>query len=121
MRLLALLLIAEGTWSAFSIATLLPTLAIYPGRVVALLALRAAVAAAECSGGWSLATHGRAGPALARWALAASAILTTFEVGWRLTPTDLWPGYRWYYVCGYWLYAAAAGGYLYARRDKFER
>ena len=73
VRLLAFFLIAEGVWSAFWIAGLLPTLAIYPGLVVILVSLRAVLAALACSSGWWLATGRPAGPVLARWALLGSA------------------------------------------------
>jgi hypothetical protein len=40
--------------------------------------------------------------------LLVSAVLLTIETGWRLTPTDLDPTWRWPLVAAYWVYALGA-------------
>lgn len=111
VRILAFLLIAEAVWSAFWIAGLIPTLAIYPAPVAVLVAIRAGVAALEGSAGWRLATRRPDGLVLARWGVLGSAVLTTAEIGWRMAPSDFWPWYRWYYVGAYWVYAVTVAWY----------
>ena len=56
------------------------------------------------------------GTALATTALALSAIVTTMVVGFRWAPSDVYYWYRWQFVAGYWIYAAAAIWYLRRRQ-----
>jgi len=111
-RLLGLLLVAEGVSTAVWLAQLLPTLGWRDRSSVALMAARAVVGAMQLTSGWWVSTRRPPGAVLARWALVLSAVLTTFEFGARLTPTDLDPTYRWPLVWAYWVYALGAGWYL---------
>ena len=45
---------------------------------------------------------------LAAWSLIASAALLTIELGARLSPSSLFPSYRWPVIGAYWAYAIAA-------------
>ena len=102
----------EAVNAALWVVHLLPSLAVRDRTTIALVLLRAGVSGLQIASGVFLRTGRLSGPAVARWALAASAVLVPFETGWRLVPTNLDPTYRWWLVGGYWLYAGAAGRWL---------
>jgi hypothetical protein len=114
MRILGLLLIAEGVWTLVWLTQLLSSLGWRDKSSVAVILARGVVGAVQLTTGWGLASRRPPALALARWVLAASAVLLTIEVGWRLTPTDLDPTYRWPFVVAYWIYALVA--ILFVRR-----
>ena len=105
MRMIvAVLLIGEAASTAMWIARILPVLAIYGGVVMVFVGLRAAVAALQCAAG--LMALQRRPPAVffAQWSLLLSAALLTLELGVGVTPTSVFPSYRWPIVGGYWVY-----------------
>src|SRR5260221_13757641 len=114
-RVIAFLLVLESSMAALWIAGLLPTLAIRGWRTSLLVGCRAGVSACELSGAVSLYGRRGPGPTLSSWALLASAILTTFELGWGLTPTDLDFPFRWWFFGVYWIYASVASAWLLSR------
>lgn len=107
MRILALLLIAEGIWTLVWLTQLLSSLGWRDRSSVALILARGVVGAVELTIGWSLSSRRSAALSLARWVLPCSAVLLTIELGASMTPTDLDPSYRWPVVIAYWLYASA--------------
>ena len=113
--ILALLLILEALSSGLRATGRLPMLVIYPWFTLALMTARLGVAVAQFSSGWMLLQHQPVGRVLGFWSYIASAALVTLEVGLRLTPSNLFPAYRWPAVGLYWLYALAGGWYLRSR------
>jgi hypothetical protein len=114
LRVVALLLIAEGVWTLMWLTQLLSSLGWRDKSSVALILARGVVGAMQLTTGWGLAGKRPSALALARWVLLVSAVLFTVEIGWRLTPTDLDPTYRWPLVVAYWVYALVA--FLFVRR-----
>lgn len=114
LRVLALLLIAEGVWTLVWLTQLLSSLGWRDKSSVALILARGVVGAMQLTTGWGLASRRPAALALARWVLLVSAVLFTFEMGWQLTPTDIDPTFRWPLVLAYWVYAVVA--MLFVRR-----
>ncbi len=104
-RVFALLLVLEGLSSALRFATRLPVLMFYPPLTIAFVVARLAVAVQQFSAGWMVMSGRPPGPTIARWALAESAVLVTFELGLGFAPTNLFPAYRWWAVGLYWAYA----------------
>jgi hypothetical protein len=107
---IAILLIGESLLTGTWIAGRLPVLAAYPSVVIGLVLLRGLVGAWQFAGGYVLLVR-RAHPAgaeLAAWSLIASAALLTIELGARLSPSSLFPSYRWPVIGLYWTYAIAA-------------
>src|SRR6476646_6093150 len=102
LRVVALLLIAEGVWTLMWLTQLLSSLGWRDKSSVALILARGVVGAMQLTTGWALASRRPSALALARWVLLVSAGLLTIEIGWRLTPTDLDPTYRWPLVLAYW-------------------
>jgi hypothetical protein len=113
-RVVALLLIAEGVWTLMWLTQLLSSLGWRDKSSVALILARGVVGAMQLTTGWGLAGKRPSALPLARWVLLVSAVLFTVEIGWRLTPTDLDPTYRWPLVVAYWVYALVA--FLFLRR-----
>src|SRR4029079_13182061 len=116
LRVVRALLLLEALRTALWISHLLAGL---PGRdlvAVILIVLRAAVGTMQLVSFMLLLRVIPAGRRLAIWSLGCSAVLTTIELGWRLTPTNTDPTYRWWLVAGYWGYAAGAIWVLRARR-----
>jgi hypothetical protein len=111
-RIVAFLLVLESSMAGLWIAALLPTLGVRGWLTSTLVACRAIVSACELSGAVWLYGRRRPGAAVSRWALIASAILTTFEIGWRLAPSNLDYTFRWWCVGAYWAYAVAAFAWL---------
>ena len=104
-RLIAFCLIAEALFGALNFTQLIPQIVIYTPLTIALILLRAVVNAFLFVGGWTLANRRPQGPALARHALAAGAVLTLFDVGLNLAPTMIYPWWRWQVTAGYFIYA----------------
>ena len=102
---LAGLLMLEALASGLRFTRVVPLFPAYPALTIVMLLLRAGVAVVQFSGGFTLAQRRPAGRMLARTALLASAVLTTFEIGFRWAPTSLFPAYRWPAVGIYWGYA----------------
>jgi len=111
-KLLAILLLGEALRNALWLTALLPSMVWRDFETVVLVAVRAAVSAVEIVGGVLLLENRQRGAALARIALPVSAVLVTLEIGWRLSPSDVDPTFRWWIVAGYWLYAIAASVWL---------
>ena len=111
-RVIALLLIAESLVGALNFTQLISQIGIYAPLTIALILLRAVVNAFLFVGGWTLANRRPQGPALARYALIASAVLTLFDVGLNLAPTMVYPWWRWQVTAAYLVYAAACIGIL---------
>lgn len=107
-RIIAFLLIAESMFGALRLSGLISQLGIYDALAIALILARGALGVLQFSGGWLLANHRPAGAVFARWALVAGAILTVFDVGLQLAPTDIYYWYRWHVTVAYGLYAMAA-------------
>jgi hypothetical protein len=105
-RLIAFCLIAESLFGALNFTQLISQIAIYAPLTIGLILLRAVVNAFLFVGGWTLANRRPQGPALARYALAASAVLTLFDLGFNLAPTMVYPWWRWQVTGGYLVYAA---------------
>jgi uncharacterized membrane protein len=105
-RVIAFLLLAESLVGALNFTQLLSQIGIYTPLTIALILLRAVVNAFLFVGGWTLANHRPQGPALARYALIASAVLTVFDVGLNLAPTMVYPWWRWEITGAYSIYAA---------------
>lgn len=108
LRVLALLLTAEGVWTLVWLTQLLSSLGWRDKSSVALILARGVVGAVQLSTGWGLASRRPSALALARWVLLVSAVLFTVETGWQVTPTDLDPTFRWPLVGMYWVYALGA-------------
>jgi hypothetical protein len=110
--LLALEALLTATWVAGRLAVA----AAYPWSVLAMIAVRAVVGAFQCAAAWTLATRSPAGRSFAQAAFAASALLLVCEIGLQLSPSSIFPAYRWPWVGVYAAYAAAAIA-LVRRRD----
>ena len=107
-RLIAFLLLAESLFGALNFTQLLPQLSIYTPLTIALILLRALVNAFLFVGGWTLANNRPQGPALARYALLTSALLTVFDVGLNLAPSNIYYWFRWQVTAAYCTYAVVA-------------
>jgi hypothetical protein len=103
-RLIAFLLLAESLFGALNFTQLISQISIYSPLTIALILLRAVVNAFLFVGGWTLANRRPQGPALARYALVASGVLTVFDVGFNLAPTMIYPWWRWQVTGGYAIY-----------------
>lgn len=111
-RIIAFLLIAESLFGALNFTQVVSQIGIYAPLTIALILLRALVNAFLFVGGWTLANQRPQGPALSRYALLASAVLTLFDVGLNLAPTMIYPWWRWQVAAGYGIYAAICIGAL---------
>ena len=105
IRLAAFLLIIDALLTGVWLANLLPVLAAYDLVVIVLLIARGLTAAALFMGGWLLLGNRPAATAIAGGALIVSAALITIEIGFRQTPSNLDPTFRWPFVVLYWTYA----------------
>jgi hypothetical protein len=116
-KIFALLLVVEGLASALRATTRLSAFMVYPGAAVFFMALRLVVAVEQFTAGW-MAMDGRPfARTFAPWVYLQSAVLVTFELGFRMAPTNLFPAYRWWAVALYWIYAVA-GMYSFRRCDR---
>ena len=114
MRILGLLLTAEGVWTLVWLTQLLSSLGWRDKSSVAVILARGVVGAVQLSTGWGLASRRASALALARWVLLVSAVLFTVEMAWQVTPTDIDLTFRWPFVMAYWVYALVA--ILFVRR-----
>jgi hypothetical protein len=112
IRLAAFLLVIDALLTGVWLANQLPVLAAHDFQLIALLVARGFTAAALFMGGWLLLGGRPAATAIARAALLVSAALITFEIGFRLAPSNLDPTFRWQAVMLYWLYALFVRWYL---------
>jgi hypothetical protein len=112
MILIGLLLLVEGLSTALWIARIVPMLPALGAVVIVLGALRGLTGAMQTMGGASLLMGRRDTIKLCQLALIASALLTTLEIGARLSPNDLDPTWRWWLTSMYWIYALAAIAWL---------
>ena len=108
MRVISWLLIGESLWTAMWLTQRLGTLAVYDNVARSVLLARALVAMALFVAGWWLQRGIPPARTLATIALASSAVLLIFELGFRLSPTSVVPGWEWIYVSAYGLYAISA-------------
>lgn len=107
MRVLpALALLIEGALTVMWVTGLLSTLAVYRGPTLALIALRGLTGALQLTSGWWLLAGRLSAPALATVSVIASAVLTVVEVGFRQSPSNLDPTFRWPFVAVYGAYGA---------------
>jgi len=104
-RVIAFLLIAESLVGALNFTQLIAQIGIYAPVTIGLILLRMMVNALLFVGGWTLANRRPQGPALARYALLASAAVTILDVGLNLAPTMVYPWWRWQVTGGYVIYA----------------
>jgi len=112
MVLIALLLIVEGLSTGLWVARVVTAEGAFGPTATVLMVLRGLVGAVQLTGGVFLLAGRRASMRLSQFALIASALLTTLEIGLRLTPNNLVPSLRWPLVAAYWIYAVGAAGYL---------
>ena len=115
VRLAAYLLVIDALLTCVWLANQLPVLAAYDLPVLALIVARGFTAAALFMSGWLLLGGRPAAAAIARGALLVSAMLTTVEIGFRQTPSNLDPTFKWPVVVLYWLYAIVLRWYLRSR------
>lgn len=111
-NLIAALLFVEALNSAAWLTGLVQTVGSRDAVQLGLMALRGGVTALQLAGALQLFDGRARGSTLASWALAASAVLVTFETGWRLAPSNADLTYRWWFVGAYWVYAAASTWWL---------
>jgi hypothetical protein len=93
--------------------------AAYDGTVYAVVAARAGVTALQASAAWMLWQRLPAGPLFGQIALGVSAVLLVGEIGFRLAPSSITPGFRWPLVIAYAGYAGL--GVLILRRLRSDR
>jgi hypothetical protein len=118
VRLLSFLLIAEAIVNGLGVATLISALPGHDTSVVIFVLLRGLVSALQFAGGWSLAQRRASGLALARTALLVGVILTFFDVGLNLAPTNIPYWYRWHWTATYAGYALAGLWLLHRARAR---
>jgi hypothetical protein len=113
MRLvLAVLLLGEAALTAVWLAGRMPMLPVYDSLVLTMVGLRTAVATVQSTAGLMWVRRLPPAPLFTRWALLASAALLTLELGAGLSPTSMFPAFRWPAVAAYWVYAAGVIGLL---------
>jgi hypothetical protein len=100
----AVLLIVEGLSSALRTAMRLQVIIVYPWVTVLFTAMRLVVAVQQFTAGWLALGNRPPSSVIARWAYLQSATLLTFELGFRFSPTNVFPAYRWWFVGAYWIY-----------------
>jgi hypothetical protein len=98
----------EALRSVFWIARILSVVAIYDAVVLGLVAVRAGVTALQGAAVGRLWQGTTAGRRLGELGLVSSAALLVFEIGLSLSPSSVFPDFRWYVVGGYAAYAALA-------------
>ena len=108
MLLIPWLLIGESLWTAMWLTQRMGMVAVYDNVALILLAARAMTAMAQFVAGWWLQREFPPARTLATAALASSALLLVFELGFRLAPTSVVPGWEWIYVTVYGVYAGVA-------------
>ncbi len=103
-RLLGFVLLLEAALAALATLRAVPSLPGYDAIANIVILARAAVGALQLAGGLMLVERKPPGPALARAALLASAVVTMLVVGLRLAPSDVYYWIRWQFVASYWAY-----------------
>ena len=116
-RVVAVLLIAESLFGALTFTQLLPQLGAYTPITIALIVLRAVTNAFLFVAGWTLANNRPQGAALARGALLASAVLTIFDLGLNLAPSNVYYWLRWQVTAAYGIYAITCAYLLKRSQD----
>jgi hypothetical protein len=105
LSLAAVLLTSEAVLNGFWLAGKAGRLAMYDTTVWVMLAARGAVTVLQFSAAVMLSRGAPAGVSFARAGWLLSALLVTLEHGARLSPSSLFPVYRWPVVAAYWCYA----------------
>lgn len=104
----AVLLVVEAATSAMWIARMVPRLDIYGPLVGAFVVLRALAATLQGTAGVMIFAGRPAAVLFGQRGLLLSAVLLTFELGAGVTPTSVFPTWRWPLVAAYWGYALVA-------------
>ena len=102
---LACTLVVEMVLSASWLAGRLPMLAAYGVTTLAMIGLRGGLTALQAAAAFALAGKSAGAPRLAGMAFALGALTLTLELGARLSPSNVFPSYRWPIVAAYWAYA----------------
>ena len=110
--IVAALLMLDGLLGALWVARFVPVFGAYDGVVIALILLRGCVAALLCTSAWLLMSERPPASIFATTAVVASAIFVTLEIGFRVSPSSLFPTYRWPFVSIYWCYALGVAMYV---------
>jgi hypothetical protein len=103
--LAAALLSSEAVLNGLWLAGKAGRLAMYDPIVWVMLASRGAVTVLQLSAAVMLSRNAPAAVSFARAGWLLSALLVTLEHGARLSPSSLFPVYRWPVVAVYWCYA----------------
>ncbi|MEO8070285.1 MAG: hypothetical protein ABI652_02710 [Acidobacteriota bacterium] len=106
--LLGVLLAIDGLLTELWVAGHVSTIAAYSPAPLLLMAASAIVGAAQFAGARMVIARRPAGPVLAQYALAGSALLMVLELGLGLAPSNLFPSLKWPVVCVYLVYATLA-------------
>ena len=115
VRLIAFFLIAEALFAGARVAQFIPRLGGYDPVAAALILSGGFLGALQFTAGWMLATRRPQGHVLGQAALLAGAILTVFDVGMGLAPTEVYAWIRWQVTIVYVAYALAATMFLRTR------
>ena len=108
MLLISWLLIGESLWTAMWLTQRIGMVAAYDNVALTLLGARALTALSQFVAGWWLQRALPPARTLASAALTVSALLLVLELGFRLAPTSVVPGWEWIYVTAYAAYASVA-------------
>jgi hypothetical protein len=103
--LVAFLLVLEVLNSTLYALRIVSVAPVYGVVVLAMVGLRIAVTALQATAGWQLLTRAPSGLALARLGFAVSAVVIVLELGFRLAPSNVLPGWRYPTVAAYCTYA----------------
>lgn len=104
-HVLALLLGLEAVNAALWAGRIVSVAAAYDLIVLGMVTLRVGVTALQMASAWMLVTRALPAVAFARASFAVSAVLLVLEIGFRLAPSRVPPGFRMPIVVGYALYA----------------
>jgi hypothetical protein len=105
--ILAILLLGEAGLTALWLAGQVPLLGVHGSLVLFLAGLRAGVAAVQFAAGFLWLRRLPPAALFTRWSMLASAVLLTVELGAGLSPTSVFPTFRWPIVAVYGTYALA--------------
>jgi hypothetical protein len=108
----ASVLIVEALGTALWLAGRLDSLLAFGALVVLFAGARAVVGVLQFTGGWLLFSKRPQAPAFARAAIVSSAVVTTVDVAWRITPSDLDPSHRWIVIVSYLAWSGLVLWYL---------
>jgi hypothetical protein len=107
LRLAGLLLACEAILTVARLSRAITMLAAHDPVVLAILVLRAAIAALQFTASAMLFRRADAAERFARAAWGTSAILFVFEIGFGLAPSSVFPSHRWPIVAAYGAYVLA--------------